>query len=419
MMIKRIENNTVDFAAVRADFPLLHQTNRGKPIVYLDSAASAQKPKSVIEAIRQFYQNDYANIHRGIYELSERSSELYENTRAQVRQFINAAQKEEIVFVRGTTEAINLVAACFSKNALGQTRWQVGDEIILSEMEHHANIVPWYLLKEQIGLVLKIIPISDEGAMDINAYQQLFSSRTKMVALSHVSNALGTINPVKEMIRIAHAHQVPVLLDGAQAIPHVPVDVQDLDCDFYAFSAHKMYAPTGIGVLYAKHHLLDQMPPYQGGGDMIETVSFSRITFAKAPHKFEAGTPDIAGVIGLSAAIHYVHAIGMQNIFVHEQQLLDYAESALLALPSLRIIGTAKPKVGVISFVLPDVHPHDIGTVLDHEGIAVRAGHHCAMPLMERMGVPATVRASFGVYTNEQDIDALVQGIQLAQRLFH
>lgn len=402
-----------DFSRLRDDFPLLQETNRGKPVIYLDSAASAQKPKQVVQAMSDFYLQDYANIHRGIYELSERATRLYEDTRETVRQYIHAEHKEEIVFVRGTTEGINLVA-----QSLGRSRWQAGDEIILSTMEHHSNIVPWYLLKEQIGIVLKVVPVTDAGAIDVEAYKKLFSSRTKMVAVTQASNVLGTINPIKEMTAFAHAHNVPVLIDGAQAVPHMPVDVRDLDCDFYVFSGHKIYGPTGIGVLYGKKALLDAMPPYQGGGDMIETVAFTKVTFAKSPQKFEAGTPDITGVIGLGAAINYLQHIGMENIYAHEQALLHYAEPRLLAIPGLRIIGTAKPKVGVISFVMENIHPHDIGTVLDHEGVAVRAGHHCAMPLMERFNVPATVRASFGIYTNESDVDVLVEAIQLAKRLF-
>lgn len=401
-----------NFSALRMDFPILQNCNRGRPLIYLDSAASAQKPRQVVEAIADFYFQDYANVHRGIYELSERATQRYEQAREHVKNFIHAAHTDEIVFVSGATEGINLVAQSY-----GRAHWRAGDEVILTTMEHHANIVPWYLLKEQIGIVLKIIPISDTGALDLEAYQTLFTPRTKMVAVTHASNALGTINPVKEITAIAHQHAVPVLLDGAQAVPHLPVDVQDIGCDFYVFSAHKMYGPTGIGVLYGKKELLDAMPPYQGGGDMIETVSFAKISFAKLPQKFEAGTPNIAGVIGLSAAINYVQAIGMQTIFAHEQALLHYAEPKLLAIPGLRILGTAQPKVGVISFVLDQVHPHDIGTVLDHEGLAVRAGHHCAMPLMERLQVPATVRASFGVYNTEDDIDILVAAIQLAKRL--
>ncbi len=402
-----------DFSRYRIDFPLLQETNRGKPVIYLDSAASAQKPRQVIDAMADFYVRDYANIHRGIYELSERATRMYEETRETVRRYIHAAHKEEIVFVRGTTEGINLVAQSF-----GRSQWQQGDEVILSTMEHHSNIVPWYLLKEQIGVVLKVIPVTDSGAVDLEEYKKLFSPRTKMVAITHASNVLGTINPVKEITAFAHSMNVPVLVDGAQAAPHMPVDVQEIDCDFYVFSGHKIYGPTGIGVLYGKKALLDAMPPYQGGGDMIETVAFSKVTFAKTPQKFEAGTPDIAGVIGLGAAIRYMQAIGMENIYAHEQSLLHYAEPKLLAVPGLRLIGTATPKVGVISFVMDSIHPHDIGTVLDHEGVAVRAGHHCAMPLMERFNVPATVRASFGIYTNENDVDALFEAILLAKRLF-
>lgn len=407
-----IEHN-LNLADLRADFPILTQTNRGKPLVYLDSAASAQKPKQVIEAISHFYSRDYANIHRGIYELSERSTMLYENTREKVRQLINANQKEEIVFLSGTTEGINLIA-----QTLGRTTWQAGDEVIISEMEHHSNIVPWFLLKQQIGIEIKVIPVTDQGSLDINAFKQLISSRTKLVAITHASNVLGTINPVKEVTKLAHEQHIPVLLDGAQAIPHMPVDVKDMDCDFYVFSSHKLYGPTGIGVLYGKKQWLDQLPPYKGGGDMIETVSFEEVTFAKAPQKFEAGTPDIAGVIGMSAAIDYVQTIGMEAIYAHEQALLHYAIPRLQAIPGLRLIGTASSKVGVISFVMDDIHPHDLGTVLDHEGIAVRAGHHCAMPLMQRFKVPATVRASFGIYSQEQDVDALIAEIQLAKRLF-
>jgi len=403
----------IHFADLRNDFPALQQKNRGMPLIYLDSAASAQKPQAVIDAITHFYSHDYANIHRGIYELSERATQCYENARECVKQYINAETAAQIIFVRGTTEAINLIAQSYGRN-----QWQAGDEIILSTLEHHSNIVPWSLLREQIGVVLKVIPIADTGELDLDAYQQLITSRTKLVAVTHVSNALGTITPVKEITAIAHAHGVPVLLDGAQAAPHMPVDVQAIDCDFYTFSGHKLYGPTGIGVLYGKKRFLDQLSPYQGGGDMIETVSFSEVTFAPTPQKFEAGTPHIAGVVGLAAAIQYVEQVGIENIFAHEQHLLRYAESKLMTISGLRLMGTAKPKVGVMSFVLEDVHPHDLGTVLDHEGIAIRAGHHCAMPLMERLGVPATVRASLGLYNNEADIDALVEAIYLAKRFF-
>lgn len=402
-----------NFSLLRNDFPLLQETNRGKPIIYLDSAASAQKPRPVINAISDFYLRDYANIHRGIYELSERATRMYEDARETVRKFICAKQASEIVFVRGTTEGINLVAQC-----LGRNSWQAGDEVILSTMEHHSNIVPWTMLKEQIGIVLNIIPVTDAGELDIAAYKTLFTARTKMVAITHASNVLGTINPVNEIVSIAHQHQVKVLLDGAQAIAQMPVNVTDIDCDFYVFSAHKLYGPTGIGVLYGKQELLTAMPPYQGGGDMIETVAFDKVTYAKSPQKFEAGTPDIAGVIGLAAAIQYVDAIGMQHIFAHAQELLNYAQPKLLNIPDIRIIGNPVAKLGVISFVHKNIHPHDIGTVLDHEGVAVRAGHHCAMPLMQRFHLAATVRASFGLYNHQTDVDALIEGVKLATRIF-
>jgi cysteine desulfurase/selenocysteine lyase len=398
---------------MRNDFPILQQKNRGKPLIYFDSASSAQKPQQVIDAVSSFYADDYANIHRGIYELSERATDLYEDARTAVANFIHAKSRDEIVFVKSATEGINLVADC-----LRRSYFKAGDEVLISAMEHHSNIVPWYQLQEQIGIVVKVIPITDAGAIDIEAYHTLFSPRTKFVALSHASNVLGTINPVKDMIAFAHQHHVPVLLDGAQAVPHMPVDMQDIDCDFYVFSGHKLYGPTGIGVLYAKLAWLDKMPPYQGGGGMIETVSFDKITFAKGPHKFEAGTPDIAGAVGLHAAIRYLEGIGMQVIDAHEQALLTYAEKKLMSIPGLRIIGTAKPKVGVISFVMDDIHPHDVGTVLDHEGIAIRAGHHCAMPLMERFNVPAMLRVSFGLYNTEKEIDALTAALQQAVDLF-
>jgi cysteine desulfurase / selenocysteine lyase len=403
-----------DFAKIRDDFPILKQQNRACSLIYLDNAASTQKPRQVVEAMSQFYYQDYANIHRGIYELSERATEAYEAARETVKQFIHAASNDEIIFLQGTTEGINLIA-----HSLGRLHWQKGDEVILSEMEHHSNIVPWYLLKERIGIELKIIPISDEGALDLEAYKKLFSARTKLVALTHVSNVLGTINPVKALTEIAHAHAVPVLLDGAQAVAHLPVNVRDIDCDYYVFSAHKLYGPTGTGVLYGKRALLAELPPFQGGGDMIEAVSFSKVSFAAAPQKFEAGTPNIAGVVGLAAAINYVSAIGMEQIVAHEQKLLKIAEEQLLTIPGLRILGKARPKVGVISFVIDGIHPHDISTILDYEGIAIRAGHHCAMPLMQRLQVPATARISFGIYNHEAEIDQFISALQTAKRLFH
>lgn len=410
-MLKTIE--TIDFNKIRQDFPALTGTNRGKPLVFLDSGASAQKPQVVIDSMRNFYMHDYANIHRGIYELSARATDLFENSRTIVKNFINAKLEEEIIFVRGTTEAINLVAQSYGRSTL-----KAGDEIILSVMEHHANIVPWYLLKEQIGVELKVVPINDRGELDIDAYKKLFSPRTKFVALTHVSNVLGTINPVKELAAIAHSHEVPILIDGAQGASHLPVDVQAMDCDFYTFSGHKNYGPTGIGVLYGKKAILEKMPPYHGGGSMIQTVSFEKITFAPLPNKFEAGTPDFVAAVGLATALHYLQTIGMENIAKRDAELLAYTQPQLQKIPGLRVIGEAKEKVGVISFVVNNVHPHDLGTVLDSEGIAVRAGHHCAMPLMERFSVPATLRASFGVYSNEQDADALIAGLHLAQRLF-
>ncbi|MHB1946734.1 MAG: cysteine desulfurase [Gammaproteobacteria bacterium] len=398
---------------IRQDFPIFEQQSHGKPFVYLDSSVTSQKPKQVIQALEKFYSQDNANIHRGVYELSERATRAYEKSRANIKKFINAKHAHEIIFVRGATEGINLVAQSY-----GRSQFKPGDEIIISTMEHHSNIVPWQLLSEQCGTILRVIPITDIGEMDLDAYQKLFTPKTKMVAISHASNALGTINPIKKMIETAHAHGVPVLIDGAQAFPHLPVDMQDLDCDFYVFSAHKAYGPTGLGVLYGKSKFLEAMPPYQAGGDMIESVSFTKTTYNKLPFKFEAGTPNIAGVIAFDTALDYLRDIGMQNIADHEQELLAYATKELAKIPGLRIIGTAKEKLGVISFVLDDIHPHDIGTVLDHSGIAVRAGHHCAMPLMERFKVPATVRVSFGLYNTREDIDALIQGLHNVKRLF-
>jgi cysteine desulfurase/selenocysteine lyase len=403
----------IDFTSIREDFPILQQTNRGVPLVYLDSSATSQKPQYVIDAINNYYRNDNANIHRGVYELSERATRDYENARANIQRFINAEHAHEIIFVRGTTEAINLVAQSY-----GRTKLQDQDEIIISTMEHHSNIVPWQMLSEQIGTVLRVIPLTKSGELDMAAYKKLFSDRTKMVAIVHASNALGTINPIKEITKIAHERQVPVLVDGAQAIPHLPVDVRDLDCDFYAFSAHKAYGPTGIGVLYGKEKYLERMSPYQGGGDMIESVSFTKTTFNKLPFRFEAGTPNIAGVAGLNAAVNYLKNIGMENVAAHEQELLAYATEKLAAIPGLKIIGTAKQKVGVISFTMEGIHPHDLGTILDEHGIAIRAGHHCAMPLMDYLKISATARASFGIYNTKADVDKLVLGLKEAQRIF-
>lgn len=398
---------------VKNDFPILAQKIQGKPLVYLDSAASSQKPTCVLDALHHYYQYAHANVHRGVHTLSERATEAYEIARQTMQKLINAQHVEEIIFVRGATEAINLVAQSY-----GRPQFKAGDEILLSVMEHHSNLVPWYQLTEQCGAILKIIPISDSGEIDLAAYQQLFSPRTKMVALTHASNVLGTINPIKKMVQIAHAHQVPVLVDGAQAIPHLPVDVQELDCDFYAFSSHKAYGPTGVGVLYGKLAHLEKMPPYHGGGSMIEQVSFTKITYAKSPAKFEAGTPNIADAIGFAAAVNYLTKIGMPTIMAHEHRLLTYATEQLQKIAGLKIIGTAPNKVGVISFVLDDLHPHDLATILNHAGIAVRAGHHCAMPLMERFKIPACTRVSLGIYNTQADIDALLVGITTAKRLF-
>jgi len=397
----------------RTDFPILKTKVHGKPLVYLDNAATTQKPLAVIEAEDDYYRRYNSNVHRGVHALSQKATDAYEGTRAKVQRLLNAASPNEIVFVRGTTEAINLVAQSY-----GRTRLKVGDEIILSHMEHHSNIVPWQMVCQHTGAKLRIIPVDDRGELQLDAFKELLNERTRFVAVAHVSNALGTINPVKSIIAMAHQRDVPVLLDGAQAVAHLPVDVQELGCDFYAFSAHKLYGPTGIGVLYGKAALLDAMPAYQGGGDMIRSVRFEETTYNILPYKFEAGTPNIAGVIGMGAAVDYVTGVGYEAVAVHDQALLAYATSALSTVPGLRIIGTAREKVGVMSFVLDGIHPHDIGTILDREGVAIRAGHHCAMPLMERFGIPATARASFALYNTRQEVDALVTAIYKAKGVF-
>ncbi len=405
-----VEKEIVNF---KEDFPILSQINQEKPLVYLDSSATTQKPESVISAINQYYRHDNANVHRAVYSLSERATMHYEAARQTVKNFINAKHNHEIIFTRGTTESINLVA-----NSYGLSKIKAGDEILLTQMEHHSNIVPWQMLCEKTGAQLKVVPVLDHGELDLEAYQKLLSNRTKIVALIHASNVLGTINPVKSMIEIAHQHHIPVLLDGAQAMSHFPVDVQALDCDFYTFSSHKMYGPTGVGVLYGKERLLELMPPYQGGGDMISRVSFDRTDYNVLPHKFEAGTPNMAGVIGLAAAIDYLNQIGFSKIKAHETMLLQYAETQLAQIPGLKIIGQAKEKVAVISFVMEQAHPHDIGTVLNESGIAIRTGHHCAMPLNERFNVSATARVSFGLYNQLEDIDCLREGLFKAIELF-
>ena len=399
--------------AWRADFPILATRVHGKPLVYLDNAATTQKPLAVIEAESLYYRRDNANVHRGVHVLSQRATDAYEAARVKVQHLINARKAEEIIFVRGTTEAINLVAQSYGRN-----RFAPGDEIILSVMDHHSNIVPWQILCEQTGARLRITPVNDAGELDMGAYEGLLNEHTKLVTIVHVSNALGSVNPVRSIIEQAHARGVPVLLDGAQAVAHMHVDVQALDCDFYAFSGHKLYGPTGIGVLYGKADLLDAMPPYQGGGDMIRTVSFEGTTYNKLPFKFEAGTPNIAGVIGLGAAVDYVMKIGLAAIAAHEHALLDYATQALVDIHGLRIIGTAREKTGILSFLLEGAHPHDIGSILDRHGVAIRAGHHCTMPLMQRFGVSATARASFALYNTREEVDKLVTAIHHAQEIF-
>jgi cysteine desulfurase/selenocysteine lyase len=408
-------NNTAqyDIASIRADFPILQREIFGKPLVYLDNAASTQHPVQVINAVKNLYEGHYSNVHRGVHTLSQESTNLYNEARAKVRSFIHAACVHEVVFTRGTTESINLVAQCYAR-----PRLQPGDEILITHMEHHSNIVPWQMVCEQTGAVLKVVPISDKGELEMERFHEMLGEKTKLVSVVQVSNALGTVNPVKEIIAAAHAVGAPVLVDGAQAVPHIPVDVQKLDADFYAFSGHKIYGPTGVGVLYGKEKLLNEMPPYQGGGDMILSVSFEKTTYNQLPYKFEAGTPNIAGVIGLGAAIDYVQKIGLGIIAAHEHGLLEYATSRLRDIDGLRIIGEARQKAGLISFVLDAVHPHDIGTMLDGEGVAVRAGHHCAQPVMERYGVPATARASFAMYNTFSEIDALAEAIKKTIQMF-
>jgi cysteine desulfurase / selenocysteine lyase len=410
---KPIVNTGYDLARVRDDFPILKELIHGKPLVYLDNAATSQKPWSVINAERDYYTHLNANIHRGVHDLSQRATDAFEGARGKVRQFVNARKNEEIIFVRGATEAINLVAFCY-----GRSKLKAGDEIILSEMEHHSNIVPWQMACEATGAVLRVIPISDSGELDMDAYAKLLNERTKIVAITHVANALGSITPIKKITQLAHAAGAVVLVDGAQAAPHIAIDVQDLDVDFYALSGHKIYGPTGIGILYGKEALLDAMPPYQGGGDMIRTVSFKKTTYNALPYKFEAGTPFIAGGIGLGAAIDYINDLGLDNIAAHEHDLLEYATALSRDVSELKIIGTAREKASVFSFTLGRIHPHDIGTILDHEGIAVRTGHHCAMPVMERLGIPATTRASFALYNTRVEVDALFAGIRKVQTVF-
>lgn len=410
---RRPPSRPFDVRRVREDFPILKQRVRGKPLVYLDNAASAQKPQVVIDALSRFYSTSYANIHRGIHWLSEQATEAYESARANVQRFLGAAEASEILFVRGTTEAINLVA-----HSYGKTHVRAGDEILISAMEHHSNIVPWQMLCDATGAVLRVAPINDDGELLLEEYEKLLTPRTKLVAMAHVSNVLGTINPIRRIVELAHRRNVPVLVDGAQAVPHLAVDVQALDCDFYACSGHKLFGPTGVGVLYGKAALIEAMPPYQGGGHMIQSVTFEKTTYGKVPDRFEAGTPNIAGVVGLGAAIDYMSDIGLEAITAYERELLTYATDRISRIPGIRLIGTAQDKAGVMSFVVDGVHPHDVGTFLDNDGIAIRAGHHCAQPLMSRFGVPATARASLALYNTPQDIDALAAGIHKSIEFF-
>ena len=402
----------LDIAAIRSDFPVLARTIRGLPLSYLDNAASSQRPRAVIDAISHYYENSHANVHRGVHTLSQEATDLFEGARAKVRRFINAKSAQEVIFVRGTTEAINLVAQSY-----GRPRFGPGDEILVSWLEHHANIVPWQMLCQQTGATLKVAPITQSGEVDFDAFAALLSPRTKLVALAHVSNALGTVVPVHRFIAAARERGVPVLLDGAQAVPHMSVDVQALDCDFYAFSGHKMCGPTGIGVLYGRESLLNAMPPWQGGGDMILAVSFEKTVYNGLPYKFEAGTPDIAGAIGLGAAIDYLESLGMERIAAAEHALLVYANERLATVPGLRFVGTAPEKAAVVSFTIDRMHPHDLGTILDHEGVAIRTGHHCAMPVMEFYGLPATARASFAFYNTRAEIDRLVEALHTAREM--
>jgi cysteine desulfurase / selenocysteine lyase len=413
MTAPAVGTQTFDPERVRRDFPALCQEVHGKPLVYLDNAATSLKPQVVIDAVTQIYGRDCANIHRGVHVLSQRATQAYEGTREIVRRFIRARHREEVIFVRGTTEAINLVAQSYVRPLA-----KPGDEILITGLEHHSNIVPWQLVAEQTGAKLVVAPIGDDGDVPLDEVVRRLSDRTVLVAVAHMSNALGTILPIREIVAQAHARGVPVLVDGAQAVPHMPVDMQDLGCDFYAFSGHKVYGPTGAGVLYGRKELLEAMPPYHGGGDMIRSVTFEKTEFAGLPSKFEAGTPDIAGVVGMGAGIQYLADQGLEAVAAHEADLLAYATDAVSRIPGVRLIGTAPRKAGVLSFVMDDAHPHDIGTIVDVEGVAIRTGHHCAQPVMDRFGVPATARASFALYNTRADVDALVRALERVRELF-
>ncbi len=408
-----IESLGLDVGRIRQDFPVLRQRIYGKPLVYLDNAATTQKPQQVIERLSDFYAAENANIHRGVHQLSQKATQAYEEARRRVQRFLNAARASEIIFVRGTTEAINLVSQSYARKRL-----RPGSEIILSTLEHHSNIVPWQIVCQQTDARLRVVPMSDSGELLLQEYEKLLNSRTALVSITHVSNALGTINPVKTMIEMAHGCKVPVMVDGAQAVSHRSVDVRELDCDFYAFSGHKLYGPTGVGILYAKAAHLEDMPPYQGGGEMIRSVTFEKTIYDEPPQRFEAGTPNIAGAIGLATAIDYVQEIGLGKIASYEGELLSQASQLLGDIPRLRLVGTAREKASVLSFVIDGIHPHDLGTILDQEGIAIRTGHHCAQPLMDRLGVPATARASLAFYNTREEIEALARGIEQALELF-
>ncbi|MCP3104583.1 cysteine desulfurase [Myxococcus sp. K15C18031901] len=402
-----------DVERVRRDFPILHQEVRGRPLVYLDSAATAQKPQAVIDAIVRFYQHDNANVHRGVHVLSERATEAYEGAREVVKDFLRARDSREIIFTRGTTEAINLVAQTYGRKHVGP-----GDEVLITQMEHHANIVPWRMLCEEKGATLRVIPVDDRGELVLDEVDALLTERTRILAVTHVSNALGTVNPVKELTRKAHAKGIPVLVDGAQSVTHFPVDVQDIGCDFYAFSGHKLFGPTGIGVLYGRLERLEPLPPYQGGGDMILSVTMEKVTYNRVPHRFEAGTQNLAGAVGLAAAIKYLEALGLDAVAEHDRALMAYATQALESVPGLRLVGTAREKAGVLSFTVEDIHPHDVGTILDREGICIRTGHHCAQPVMQHFKLPATARASLALYNTREDVDALVRGLHKVREVF-
>jgi cysteine desulfurase/selenocysteine lyase len=402
-----------DVRRIRKDFPILSRNVHGKPLVYLDNGATSQKPQVVIDRLNRYYTAENSNIHRGVHYLSERATAAYEEAREKLRRFINAPRTQEIIFLRGTTEAVNLVAQSY-----GRTFLKEGDEIIISAMEHHSNIVPWQMLCQQIGARLRVIPINHDGELVLDEYSRLLNDRTRFVAITHVSNALGTVVPIKKVVAMAHERSVPVFVDGAQAVPHLKVDVQDIGCDFYAFSGHKVFGPTGVGILYGRSELLERMPPYQGGGDMISLVTFEKTHYNVLPYKFEAGTPHVAGGIGMGAAVDYLEALNWDQVVEHEHDLLRYATEALLNIDGLRIVGTASEKAGVISFVFENVHAHDVGTILDQEGVAVRAGHHCAMPVMQRFGIPATARASFAFYNTREEVDTLVNGLHRVLTVF-